>query len=116
MYAATVQGNGGRTAVQLGKWNGTVAEVRVNGKSAGVIGWQPYEMEITRLMKPGQNTVEVVVTGSLKNLFGPHHGKINRGLTGPQSFRSAPAHQPGGAGYDLESYGLLEPFRVVAAR
>jgi hypothetical protein len=103
-----------RALVRLGKWNGTVAEVRVNGKSAGTIGWQPYELDVTKLVRAGANRVEVVVYGSLKNLLGPHHGKINRGLTGPGSFRNAPETTPGGASYDLDAYGLMENFEVAA--
>jgi hypothetical protein len=102
--------------VALGKWNGTMAEVKVNGKSAGVIGWQPYECEIAKLLKPGANQIEVVVYGSLKNLLGPHHGKINRGLASPWSFRNAPAQPPAGSEYDLDAYGLFEDFQVKASR
>ena len=64
-------------------------------------------------MKEGANRVEVAVCGSLKNLLGPHHGKINRGLTAPGSFRGAPEKMPGGAAYDLESYGLFEDFAIL---
>lgn len=99
--------------VRLGQWHGTVAEVLVNGASAGIIGWQPYELEINRLLRPGRNRVEVVVYGSLKNLLGPHHPPINRGLTGPNSFSRAPKQTPPGADYDLEAYGLMKPFDVV---
>jgi len=105
----------GNVKVRLGKWSGTLAEVLVNGKSAGIIGWQPYEIDVSSLVRSGNNRVEVVVYGSLKNLLGPHHGKINRGLTGPGSFRSAPATTPPGAGYDLEAYGLMEDFQVLQA-
>jgi hypothetical protein len=103
----------GRTVVKLGKWHGTVAEVLVNGKPAGVTGWAPYEVDITGAVRDGANRVEVVVYGSLKNLLGPHHGKINKGLVSPWSFRSAPERLPGGGSYDLEGYGLSEGFRVV---
>jgi len=108
----------GRYKVRLGKWQGTVAEVLVNGKPAGIIGWQPYELDITDAARAtgGEVRVEVIVYGSLKNLLGPHHGKINRGLTSPQSFRTAPPHMPAGTGYDLESYGLLEDFKVLEYR
>ncbi len=102
-----------RVLVRLGKWHGTVAEVRVNGKSAGTIAWQPYELDIAKFVRPGANRIEVVVYGSLKNLLGPHHGKINRGLTGPGAFRNAPETTPAGAGYDLEAYGLMEDFQVI---
>lgn len=115
-YAADyVLASGLRHFVRLPAWHGTVAEVRVNDKSAGVIGWQPYEIEITPLVKTGRNRVEVIVTGSLKNLLGPHHGKINRGLVSPGSFRNAPRHQPAGATYDLDRYGLVQGFEVLTA-
>jgi len=106
----------GRYKVRLGRWQGTVAEVRVNGASAGLIGWQPYEVEITSAVKEGDNRVEVIVYGSLKNLLGPHHGKINRGLASPASFRSAPEEPPPGASYDQEDYGLFEDWQLVALR
>ncbi len=100
--------------VRLGDWHGTVAEVMVNGASAGIIGWQPYELAITKLLRKGHNHVEVIVYGSLKNLLGPHHPPINRGLTGPHSFRNAPPNTPPGADYDLEPYGLMAPFQILA--
>jgi hypothetical protein len=104
----------GRFKVRLGSWHGTLAEVRVNGKPAGVIGWQPYELDITGLAANGSNRIDVMVYGSLKNLLGPHHGKITKGLVSPGSFRSAPAQPPAGAAYDLEGYGLMDEFQVVA--
>lgn len=103
----------GRYKVRLGRWRGTVAEVQVNGARAALIGWQPYEAEITGL-EPGENRIEVIVYGSLKNLLGPHHGKINRGLTSPASFRNAPEQPPPGAAYDQEDYGLLEDWQLIA--
>ncbi len=103
----------GSVKVRLGAWHGTVAEIAVNGKSAGVIGWQPYELDITGLVRNGSNRVEVIVYGSLKNLLGPHHGKIVKGLVSPGSFRPAPAKPPAGSAYDLEGYGLMEEFHVI---
>lgn len=103
---------GAKYKVVLGKWAGTVAEVRVNGKSAGVIGWQPYEASI-RGATDGENVIEVLVTGSLKNLLGPHHGNIARGLASPANVRTAPPTMPPGAKYDQFPYGLMENFKVV---
>jgi len=108
-----LEGKRARYRVRLGRWSGTVAEVRVNGASAGIIGWQPYECDISSLVKRGVNRVEVVVTGSLKNRQGPHHGKPNPGLVSPGSFRSAPATQPAGDSYQLLDYGLIEDFQVL---
>jgi len=99
--------------VRLGRWRGTVAELRVNGKPAGIIGWQPYELDISEFVQNGSNQIQVVVCGSLKNLLGPHHGKIDRGLVSPLSFRSAPERMPPGNQYDLDAYGLFEDFQVI---
>jgi hypothetical protein len=101
--------------VRLGKWSGTVAQVKVNGEAAGIIGWQPYELDITKLVRDGENRVEVLVCGSNKNLLGPHHGNPKPGLVSPPLFRNAPREMPPGSAYDLIGYGLMEDFSVVRA-
>jgi len=70
-YAASyrLQGGHGQVKVRLGKWGGSEAEVKVNGKSAGVIGWQPYEADIGGLARPGENRIEVLVHGTLRNVL-----------------------------------------------
>ncbi|MFW6100259.1 MAG: glycosyl hydrolase [Bacteroidota bacterium] len=100
--------------VKLNEWNGTMARVKVNGEQKGIIGWPPYELDITQWVDDGENNkVTVEVVGSLKNLLGPHHGDITEGLTSPWSFFNAPEHQPAGDKYDLHDYGLLEDFEVL---
>lgn len=49
--------------------------VRVNGKPAGKLFWQPYEIDLSRFLLEGENTIEITLTGSLRNLLGPHHLK-----------------------------------------
>ncbi len=46
-----------------------VLEVLVNGQSAGVRLWEPYQVEITDLLKPGENTLELRVANTLVNLL-----------------------------------------------
>ena len=46
-----------------------VLEVSVNGQSAGVRLWEPYQMEITDLVKPGENIIELRVANTLVNLL-----------------------------------------------
>jgi hypothetical protein len=46
-----------------------VLEVIVNGQSAGVRLWAPYQMEVTHLLKPGRNTLELRVANTLVNLL-----------------------------------------------
>jgi hypothetical protein len=104
----------GRLLLRLNEWAGTLAEVKVNGVSAGIIGWKPYELDISKYLKSGENEVEVIVTGSLKNLMGPHHLKPERGFVTPWSFFRAPIHQPAGTAYDMLDYGLFEDFEVRA--
>jgi hypothetical protein len=46
-----------------------VLEVIVNGRSAGVRLWEPYQVEVTDLLKPGDNTLELRVANTLVNLL-----------------------------------------------
>lgn len=46
-----------------------VLEVLVNGKSAGVRLWQPYSVEVTDLLQPGENVLELRVANTLVNLL-----------------------------------------------
>ena len=46
-----------------------VLEVLVNGQSAGVRLWEPYQVEVTELLKPGENTLELRVANTLVNLL-----------------------------------------------
>jgi hypothetical protein len=97
--------------IELLKWNGTVAEVLLNGKSAGVIQSQPYTKKIA--LAAGKNEVSVVVYGSLKNAFGPHHVTA-RGFMRPPAFRTGKDKMPKGTDYDLLDYGLMKDFRVFS--
>ncbi|MBL8220511.1 MAG: hypothetical protein JNL62_14855, partial [Bryobacterales bacterium] len=103
-------------AVRLGRWFGTVAEVRVNGADAGIIAWQPYELDVSRLLRKGVNDVEVRVHGSLKNVYGPHHGNVRKGFAGPHMMRLAPDAQPPGEKYDLDDFGLFDEFSLGESR
>jgi hypothetical protein len=96
--------------IRLGEWAGTVATVEVNGIPAGTIFSKPYELRIDNHVKPGENSITVRVTGSLKSLLGPHHNIEMPGFVTPWSFKRAPAEQPSGVDYDLPDYGLFEPF------
>ncbi len=103
----------GRWVVELGKWYGSVAEVVVNGKSAGYIAYQPWRCDVTEFIKAGTNTVEVRVIGTLKNTLGPHHNGTMRGSAWPASFQKAPENgPPAGSSYDTIDYGLFEPFTL----
>ncbi len=102
-----------RYIVKLTNWYGSIASVKINGNNAGIIAWEPYELDVTDFIKSGNNEVSVTIYGTLKNLLGPHHiGKV-RGTAWPASFQSAPKNQPGGNDYDLINYGLFEDFILI---
>lgn len=102
----------GPAKIRLNKWQGTVASVTINGNIAGYIYKKPYELRVDDYIQTGGNTVTVSVTGSLKNLLGPHHNVKQRGIVTPWSFKYGPETQPSGADYDLLDYGLMEPFSI----
>ncbi|MDR1339734.1 MAG: hypothetical protein LBK58_06765 [Prevotellaceae bacterium] len=99
-------------SVRLGKWTGTVAEVVVNGQSAGIVGFEPYAIDVSGLIRKGSNTVEVIITGSNKNLLGPFHGNPAPGLVSPWHFRGVKSYPPG-TDYQQIDYGLMDDFQLA---
>jgi hypothetical protein len=103
----------GRYYVALPKWRGSVARVNVNGKLAGYISAPPWECNVTKQVKRGDNEVEVVVIGTLKNTLGPHHGNPGLGSAWPGMFQNGPKDgPPPGDRYSTVAYGLFEPFTM----
>jgi len=83
--------------------------VFVNSKKAGVTAFPPYRLNITRFVSPGKNTVELKVTGSLRNLLGPHHNTPPEGISSPWSWRNVKEY-PSGKDYKFYDYGLMKDF------
>ena len=98
--------------VKLKKWTGTVAEVHVNGVKAGIIAYDPYQLNIAPYLKEGDNNIEVTIIGSLKNLLGPHYRNPAPGLVTPGHFFNVIDQIPG-VEYQLHDYGLMEDFVVL---
>jgi len=63
------------------------AEVRVNGKPAGIRVSPPWKFDITKLVKPGENRIEVLVCNTLSNQYltipTGYRGQASSGLLGP---------------------------------
>lgn len=53
--------------------NACTAEIYVNGVRCADMNWQPYETEIGRCLREGDNEITVAVTNTLRNLLGPYH-------------------------------------------
>jgi hypothetical protein len=50
--------------VQLKRWHGSVARVRVNGQAAGLILSSPWSLDVTRWIQPGSNTIRPITRSS----------------------------------------------------
>ncbi|AEE96972.1 glycosyl hydrolase [Mahella australiensis] len=68
----------------LGKWYGTAVRVTVNGQEAAILGWEPYDVDISKLVRKDSNEITVEVMNSLQNLLGPHQNY--EGIVTPGSF------------------------------
>ena len=66
-------------------------EVKINGQSAGILIILPYQLDITKYTKAGQNNIEVLVYSTLSN----HYQTI------PTPYRNEP------------TAGLLCPVRIL---
>lgn len=99
--------------ISIPDWYGTVAEVLVNEQSAGIIAFEPYELDISDFIKTGTNDIEVRVTGSLKNLLGPHFKNPAPGLASPWNWRNIDSDIPGNE-YQMMDYGLFDDFNMIS--
>jgi hypothetical protein len=95
--------------VGLGNWKGTVAQVFVNKKAAGTIILSSDRVDVSKFIKNGNNVIEIKITGSLKNLLGPHHNNPAPGLVGFEHWREVKKY-PSGSDYQLFDYGLMDEF------
>ena len=102
--------------LQLNQWKGSVAEVLVNGQASGLIAWQPYELDVTSLLKDGDNEITVKVVGSLKNTFGYFYKPADKWIYGPHEWNYSPEKLPAASEYYLQDLGLTEPFSLVAVK
>ena len=103
--------------VALQEWRGSCAEVYVNDQLAGIIAFDPFELDVTRYLIDGKNKISVNVVGTLRNLLGPHHTKDAVGQTWPSMFfgvDTAKGCTLAGDSYVLMPYGLMKDFRLIA--
>jgi hypothetical protein len=82
-------GKGERLFVTVPEYLGTAVRILVDGKPAGIIGWQPNEVDITDHVKAGKESLlSIEVIGHRRNSHGPHHITDNfPHWTGPGQFK-----------------------------
>jgi len=81
---------GEKAVVALNGYDGVAARILVDGKEAGVVGWEPHEVDITRLLCGRPVTLGVEILGHRRNSHGPLHLTDKRpGWTGPGEFKTS---------------------------
>lgn len=86
-----------------------IAKVKINGIDVGGVWTPPYQLDITRALKPGANKIEVKVVNTWVNrLIGD--SKL------PEAERKATAVVMPNMGKGLESSGLLGPVKVSVVK
>ena len=55
-----------RVMLDLGRLS-SVADVFVNSVHAGTLVWRPYRLDISKLLKPGENEIKILVTNTEAN-------------------------------------------------
>ena len=88
VYTQTIRAQrADRIYLEFESLDAIVTRVTINGKRAGTIALRPYKLDISRLVKGGENTIEVEAVSSCRNLLGPHHHRRGELLfVGPGSF------------------------------
>ncbi len=90
--ALTPEQTRGRVLLDLGRVCAT-AEIFVNGQSAGVKLTPPWTLDISSLVKPGDNRMEILVCNTLANHYGTiptrYRGSPESGLIGPVSIQTS---------------------------
>jgi len=108
-------GAGERLFVSVPEYRGAAVRVLVNGRSAGVIGWEPNEVDITELLSGGAVELGIEVISHRRNSHGPlhlhekwphWHGPGSYTTTGEQWID----------GYQLVPCGLMAPPQLIVRR
>ncbi len=84
-----------------------IAEISVNGKDLGIVWKPPFRVDVTGIMKPGTNTLEIKVTNLWVNRL---IGDQQPGTTSKYTYTTRPFY---GAESPLLPSGLLGPARIV---
>lgn len=87
-----------------------IAEVRVNGKPAGVLWKVPFRAEVTDLLKPGANQIAIKVTNLWVNRI---VGDQQPGAAQKYTFTSQQFYR---ADAPLLPSGLLGPVRLIGVK
>jgi hypothetical protein len=117
---------GQRLIVQVPRFEGTAVRVLVDGKPAGIIAWEPHEVDITDFVTGDSATLGIEVIGHRRNSHGPLH-TLPREISwfGPGEYRPKPFDRKAtytrrmsywSNDYVTVTVGLMEAPRLVTRR
>jgi len=102
---------GERILIRLPEAKGTLFLVRVNGSDPLPICWRPFEVDVTKSIRKGENKLSIDVVSSLRNTFGPLHHKAGEIYwVGPGHFTDEKNWTDA---YQLVPYGLIKGAELV---
>jgi hypothetical protein len=96
-----------------------LAEVILNGRNLGVLWKPPFRVDVSRLVRPGKNKLEVRVAGTwLNRLVGEkRHPQGFPGGNNTLQFKPCLAADVSGQlGENLAPSGLIGPVRLISSR
>ncbi len=99
--------DGARVRLRLRDPRGSLFRFRVNGRDAGKILWNPYELDLTPYIRSGGNLLEITVVGSRQNTFGPLHDQQSDGegaVASPDHYQNENLLREQ---WSLHDYGLM---------
>jgi hypothetical protein len=112
-------GKGQRVVVKVPDYRGAAVRVLVDGRQAGIICWEPNEVDVTDFLPGGRQcpkqaraNLSIEVIGHRRNSHGPFHLKETWPVwTGPAEF--VPEKENYFDGYHLVPCGLMRPVEIV---
>lgn len=94
-----------------------VAEIYVNGKSAGVLWKPPFNLEITSLLKPGANDLKIEVMNMwINRLTGDMHLPDDRKFTKTNIKTDGGSWLENYEDWNVQTSGLLGPVRILSSK
>lgn len=97
--------------LSIDNFSATLIKAVINGKECGFIPWRSHKLDITNFINNGENKIELILYGSLRNMLGPLHHRAQK-----ISFVSAQAFRVEGDDYTSDyvfyPYGLFSPVKL----
>ena len=95
----------GKVFLSIPKWKGVALGIKINGSNEELFISNPTELDISSLVKrAGKDTIEIIVYGHRRNMFGPFYLNKTPVWVGPRQFRIKENNQK-----QIVECGLLAP-------